>query len=76
MKRILVLVSLLATLIPGVTAAQQPEYLGYRACTKCHYDQGETWATSAHAKAFDSLKTGIKAEAKTKESMDQPESLC
>jgi hypothetical protein len=57
-------------LIPGLAAAQQAEYLGFRACTKCHDSQGETWRTSAHAKAFESLKPNAKIEAKTKAKLD------
>jgi hypothetical protein len=71
MKKLLVLASLfVAGLIPGLAAAQQAEYLGFRACTKCHDSQGETWRTSAHAKAFESLKPNAKIEAKTKAKLD------
>ena len=71
MKKIFVFASLfVAGLLPGLTAAQQAEYLGFRACTKCHDSQGETWRTSAHAKAFDSLKPNAKTEAKTKAKLD------
>lgn len=71
MKKILTLACLLlAGVLPGVASAQQAEYLGFRACAKCHIDQGESWRTSAHAKAFDSLKPNAKIEAKTKAKLD------
>ena len=71
MKKLLVIASLfLAALAPEAVLAQQAEYIGYRACTKCHYDQGESWNTTAHAKAFESLKPGIKKEAKAKAKLD------
>lgn len=61
---------LFAGIFPSVTVAQQAEYLGFRACTKCHDSQGETWRTSAHAKAFDSLKPNAKSDAKIKAKLD------
>lgn len=50
--------------------AQTPEYTGNRVCTKCHFSQGDAWRTSAHAKAFDSLKPNVKTAAKTKAGLD------
>lgn len=71
MKKVLILACLfLAALAPEVTLAQQAEYIGFRACTKCHFDQGESWNMTAHAKAFESLKPGMKKEAKTKAKLD------
>jgi len=71
MIKILALAILLISgFLPGLTVAQQAEYLGFRACTKCHDSQGETWRASAHAKAFDSLKPNAKSEAKTKAKLD------
>lgn len=60
----------LAATVPGVSAAQQTDYLGFRACTKCHDAQGDSWKTSAHAKAFDSLKPNVKGEAKSSAKLD------
>jgi len=33
------------------------DYLGYTACETCHPDIVEGWKTTAHARAFESLKT-------------------
>lgn len=71
MKKIIALAStLFALAMPSAGMAQQAEYLGFRACTKCHDAQGETWRTSAHAKAFESLKPNAKVDAKTKAKLD------
>lgn len=71
MKRIVALLStLLVTAMPSMGVAQQTEYLGFRACTKCHDAQGDTWRTSAHAKAFESLKPNVKADTKRKAKLD------
>jgi hypothetical protein len=56
--------------MPSMGVAQQTEYLGFRACTKCHDAQGDTWRTSAHAKAFESLKPNVKADTKRKAKLD------
>jgi len=52
------------------SAAAAPEYAGVKVCTKCHEAQGESWAGTSHAKAFDSLKPNTKAEEKKKAKLD------
>jgi hypothetical protein len=62
---------LLALALFGTSAgAQAPEYTGNRVCAKCHFDQGEAWRKTGHAKAFDSLKANVKAAAKTRAGLD------
>ncbi len=51
-------------------SAAPAEYAGVKVCTKCHEVQGESWVTTAHAKAFDSLKANTKAEEKKKARLD------
>ncbi|MCX7147468.1 MAG: cytochrome c family protein [Sulfuritalea sp.] len=51
-------------------SAQTPDYTGFRVCAKCHFDQGDAWRTTSHAKAFESLKPDVKASAKTKAGLD------
>lgn len=71
MKLVTALVGVLFALVmPNVGVAQPTEYLGFRACMKCHDAQGDTWRTSAHAKAYESLKPNTKAEAKVKAKLD------
>lgn len=51
-------------------SAQTPDYTGFRVCAKCHFDQGDAWRTTGHAKAFESLKPNVKVSAKTKAGLD------
>ncbi len=61
----------LVGLLTAVSAgAQAPDYMGVRVCAKCHFDQGDAWKSTAHAKAFESLKPGVKAAAKSKAKLD------
>ena len=62
---------LLATALAAwPAAADTPEFKGFRVCAKCHDAQGDAWKGTAHAKAFESLKPGVKAEAKTRAGLD------
>jgi hypothetical protein len=61
---------LLLAAAAGAAAAQGAEYKGFRVCTKCHDHQGDSWRSTAHAKAFESLKANVKAAAKTKAKLD------
>lgn len=56
--------------LASAAAAAENDYVGVKTCTKCHDVQGESWAGTAHAKAFDSLKAGTKAEEKKKAKLD------
>ena len=61
---------LVAVLCAAPAGAQTPEYTGFRVCAKCHFDQGDAWRTTSHAKAFESLKPNIKVSAKAKAGLD------
>lgn len=61
---------LLASLLTLSAGIQAAEYVGVKVCTKCHFDQGDSWKITAHAKALDSLKPGIKVAAKAKANLD------
>lgn len=61
---------LTALLLTGSAFSEEIEYKGFRICTKCHDAQGEAWRTTAHARAYDSLKAGAKTEAKLKAKLD------
>lgn len=57
--------------LAGLTFAHAaPEYVGVKTCTKCHDVQGESWAETSHAKAFESLKPNAKADEKKKAKLD------
>lgn len=59
------------TLAAATPATAGPAgYVGVKTCTKCHDAHGESWAATAHAKAFESLQSGTKAEAKKKAKLD------
>jgi len=48
-------------------------YMGHQAkkgCTKCHGKQFKSWQDTSHGKAMESLKPGVKKEAKTKAKLD------
>ena len=59
--------AMLAVLSGSVLA---DKYEGRKKCSSCHKSQGESWGTTAHAKAMESLKPKIKAAAKTKAKLD------
>ena len=61
----------LAMLLSGPAArAEAPDYKGFRVCTKCHDAQGDSWKKTAHARAFESLRAGSKADVKRKAGLD------
>src|SRR5574341_816510 len=65
--------ALFAAVLVGAPLPALPadaDYVGVRTCTKCHDVHGDSWATTAHAKAFESLQAGTKPEAKTKAKLD------
>jgi len=51
-------------------AADPPGYAGVRVCAKCHEGQETSWRVSAHAQALESLKPGVKAQAKLQAKLD------
>ena len=59
--------AMLAVLSGSVLA---DKYEGRKKCSSCHKSQGESWGTTAHAKAMESLKPKTKAAAKTKAKLD------
>lgn len=63
-------VLLLVFAATGAKAAEGPEYVGWRTCSKCHDQQGASWRESGHAKAFESLKPNVKEEAKRNAGLD------
>ena len=51
-------------------ASAAPAFVGVTVCAKCHEVQAASWKGTAHAKAMESLKPGIKAEEKKKAKLD------
>lgn len=56
----------------SVTAvnANSPEYLGDKKCKMCHMKQYQSWEKTKMATSFESLKSGVNAEAKKKAGLD------
>ncbi|MEE8329564.1 MAG: cytochrome c family protein, partial [Thermodesulfovibrionia bacterium] len=52
------------------TNADSAEYLGVKKCKMCHIKQYKAWKKTNMATSFESLKSGIKAEAKKKAGLD------
>jgi hypothetical protein len=52
------------------SAASGAEYLGANQCKGCHMDQFKSWQQTEMANSFESLKPGIKADAKKKAGLD------
>ncbi len=54
----------------GGASGDAHAYVGTRGCKKCHSNYARSWKTTPHASAFDVLKPGERAEAKTKAGLD------
>ncbi len=60
-----------APLGPSVVAGDSPyAYVGSGKCKKCHLPAHRSWASTKMGKAFETLKPGNAAEAKTKHGLD------
>jgi len=59
----------LGLLSPSVQASEHA-YVGTKNCRKCHLKEWKSWAETKMAKAFETLKPGVAAEAKTKAGLD------
>ena len=56
--------------MPDAAAMENFEYDGLKKCKGCHKSQYKSWRQTGHAKAFESLEAGVKAEAKEKAGLD------
>lgn len=54
-------------------AAEIREYRPAKSCKKCHFKQHKSWKTTTMALAFENLKPGVSAEAKTAAGLDPDE---
>ncbi len=67
MKRLfLILFSIFAI----VSTASAADYVGIKSCSGCHKSEGKSWANTRQAKAFESLKKGVKVEEKKKAGLE------
>jgi len=74
MKTSAVIISLVtafsAMVLASSVAAGDAEYIGAKKCKACHIKQYKSWEKTAMATSFESLKPGVKAEAKKKAGLD------
>jgi hypothetical protein len=56
--------------LASAASAQEHAYVGNKNCKKCHMKQWKSWSATKMAKAFDTLKPGERAEAKTAAGLD------
>ena len=54
----------------AIAQAEEPRFVGNKACTGCHKVEALDWARSAHAKAFELLAPGRKPAEKRKGKLD------
>ena len=54
----------------GVARSDSPSFVGAKKCRACHLKQFQTWEQTRMAQAFELLKAGVHADAKTKMKVD------
>ena len=59
-----------STTTVALLAGDEAEYAGSNKCKMCHINVYKGWEETKHAKAYDTLKAGVAAEAKTKHGLD------
>lgn len=66
------LIAILTLAGASAVAGQGEEhaYVGTKTCKKCHIKQYRSWEETAMAKAFDSLRPGVKTEEKVAANLD------
>ncbi len=62
--------SFFATVVKLLKEGETPKYESYKLCKWCHYVQVRSWLAGSKAKAFESLKAGVKSEAKIRAGLD------
>lgn len=73
MKKCIAILSVLlffAAIVTVTNAVADAEYISVYKCKACHMKQYKSWAETPMAKSFESLKPGVKAEAKKKAGLD------
>ncbi len=58
------------TILLTLPPSEKYEYTGSKKCKMCHIKVHKSWAKTKMGKAFDTLKPGERAEAKTKAGLD------
>jgi len=68
--RKIALTFILLAIFTGTSMAATADYVGIKSCSGCHKSEGKSWANTAHAKAFESLKKGVKVNEKKKAGLE------
>ena len=69
-KLVMVLAPLCLLASNPSTEAVDHSYIGVKNCKKCHIKEWKSWSTTKMSEAFESLKPGVDAEAKTAMGLD------
>ena len=64
------LLALLLSALSILAGADEPRYVGWKACEMCHKDETADWLRSKHGKAFELLKPGNRHKAKKNAKLD------
>ena len=70
MKKWTVIVMAAMFVLAGVSGVYAADYVGGKKCKMCHMKQYKSWNSSKMAKAFENLKPGVAADAKTAAGLD------
>jgi len=70
MKRIALIMMVVTFSCVGVNNLFAADYVGAKRCKMCHMKQFKSWRNTAMSKAFELLKPGARAEAKTAAGLD------
>jgi hypothetical protein len=70
MKKLIIMVAVVMFCLTGVNSSEAADYVGVNKCKMCHLKQFKSWEKTKMAKAFELLKPGVRAEAKTAAGVD------
>ncbi len=63
-------VGLFCIILSGASWVHAADFVGAKKCKMCHMKQFKSWETTKMAQAFELLKPGVAAEAKTAAGVD------
>jgi len=70
MSRAIMMAVMVMFCLAGVASTEAADYVGVKKCRMCHPKQYKSWEQTKMAKAFEILKPGERAEAKTAAGLD------
>ena len=69
-RTLVVLTGSVLLLMGGAAYADDHAFVGTKNCKKCHLKQWRSWAETTMAKTFDTLRPGVRADAKKAAGLD------